>query len=119
MRDSSLNPDSVIEAPDWEIVIQGIASDIVDEQSPQRLAKIRDKFYELLSHCVPAEVIIRVLTIQLLSKLDSEIKTQVVSAAAFFEHRIQTGSKAIFHLEAFTAQVMCIYKKFLINMFGF
>ena len=65
---------------------------------------------------MPADVIIRVLTLSLLPKLDSEIKMEVVSSAAFFEHRIQLGSKAIFHLEAFVAKVMFLYKKFLINM---
>lgn len=38
--------------------------------------------------------------------------------AAFYEHRMVTGSKEIFHLEAFVAKFMSIYKQFLINMFG-
>lgn len=33
--------------------------------------------------------------------------------AAFYEHRLQLGSKAIYHLEAFVAKFMAIYKKFM------
>lgn len=33
--------------------------------------------------------------------------------AAYYEHRLQMGSKAIYHLEAFTAKFMAMYKKFM------
>ncbi len=35
----------------------------------------------------------------------------MLEEAARFEHRLQMGSKPIFHLEAFAAKVMAIYKK--------
>ncbi len=38
--------------------------------------------------------------------------------AAFYEARMALGSKEIFHLEAFIAKFMSIYKQFLINMFS-
>ena len=50
--------------------------------------------------------------------LDDELKHEVAHWAAFYEHRMVTGSKEIFHLEAFVAKFMSIYKQFLINMFG-
>jgi len=118
MRDPTMRTHS-IELPDWHLVVRSIALDIVEEQSPQRMLKIREKFYELLGHCIPPDVIIRTLTLDILPKIDSELKTDVVSAAAFFEHRITSGTKAIFHLEAFVARVMCLYKRFLINLFEF
>ena len=37
---------------------------------------------------------------------------------AFYEHRIQLGSKDIFHLEAFVAKFMSIYKRWIISMFA-
>ena len=43
---------------------------------------------------------------------------KVVQWAAFYEHRIALGSKEIFHLEAFIAKFMAIYKKYLNDMFG-
>lgn len=33
--------------------------------------------------------------------------------AAYYEHRLQLGSKAIYHLEAFVAKFMALYKKFM------
>ena len=41
------------------------------------------------------------------------MKTEVTNMAAYYEHRIQLGSKAIYHLEAFVAKFMSIYKRFL------
>lgn len=51
-------------------------------------------------------------------RLDSELKSEVCAWAAHFEHRLQTGQKAIIHLEAFVARFMAIYKQFLIAAFG-
>ena len=33
--------------------------------------------------------------------------------AAYYEHRLQLGSKAINHLEALVAKFMALYKKFM------
>jgi replication factor C subunit 3/5 len=41
-----------------------------------------------------------------------------MACAAFYEHRVQQGSKEIFHLEAFVAKFMVIYKKFMDAMFA-
>ena len=50
---------------------------------------------------------------ELLVNCDGELKTEVVQSAAYFEHRLQTGQKAIYHIEAFVARFMAIYKRFL------
>ena len=55
------------------------------------------------------------LTLELLKKLDDSIKAPVLQEAARFEHRLQMGSKPIFHLEAFAAKVMAIYKKWSVE----
>jgi replication factor C subunit 3/5 len=65
----------------------------------------------LQAGCIPPELIIQRLTIELLKKLDDSIKAPVLQEAARFEHRLQMGSKPIFHLEAFAAKVMAVYKK--------
>lgn len=36
---------------------------------------------------------------ELLPKLDDTLKHELVHWAAFYEHRVQVGSKEIFHLE--------------------
>lgn len=50
---------------------------------------------------------------ELVSNCDMKLKAVVVEEAAYFEHRVHQGSKGIFHLEAFVAKFMCIYKKFM------
>lgn len=46
------------------------------------------------------------------------LSTQVAESAATYEHRLQEGQKAIFHLEAFVARVMSDYKKWCIDTYG-
>lgn len=110
--------DMPIELPDWEIFIHGIASDIIRDQSPQKLLACREKLYELLSKCVPADIILKTLLKELVKNLDDELKPEIFRWAAIFEHRIQCGAKDIFHLEAFIAKFMSIYKHFIANMFA-
>lgn len=103
---------------DWEEYVSEIASDIMKEQSPKRLFQVRGKLYELLTNCIPPEIILKRLLYELLKKLDSELKHEVSYWAAYYEHRMHLGQKAIFHLEAFVAKFMSIYKGFLISTFG-
>ncbi|KAJ6854940.1 replication factor C subunit 3 [Populus alba x Populus x berolinensis] len=103
---------------DWEEYISEICSDIMREQSPKRLFQVRGKLYELLINCIPPEIILKKLLSELLKKLDEELKHEVCHWAAYYEHRMRMGQKAIFHLEAFVAKFMSIYKAFLIATFG-
>ena len=50
--------------------------------------------------------------------LPEAIKPEVLKFAVMFEHRCKEGSKAIFHLEAFLARVMAIYKGYQIKAMG-
>lgn len=108
----------LIPAMDWEAYVLEIASDIMKEQSPKRLFQVRGKVYELLSNCIPPEIILKRLLYELLKKLDAELKHEVCHWAAYYEHRMRLGQKAIFHIEAFVAKFMSIYKGFLISTFG-
>eukprot|EP01133_Synstelium_polycarpum_P007727 gene7727-9057_t len=96
---------------DWESFIIQIATDVTEEQSPQKLSVVRSKLYELIGHCIPPELIMKNLTLELLIRSDASIKHDIIHWAAFYEHRIQLGTKPIFHLEAFVAKFMSIYKK--------
>jgi replication factor C subunit 3/5 len=120
-RDDSpkeLNPNQPIPHTDWERYISQLASEITREQSPMRLIMAREKLYELLINCIPAQTILKTLVMELLPTLDDSIKGEVVTWAAFYEHRIALGSKEIFHLEAFIAKFMSIYKRYINDMFG-
>ena len=113
-----LNYDQGVQKTDWELYISQLAAEITKEQSPQRLMAAREKLYELLINCIPASVIIKTLAMDLMKNLDDDLKHDVLEAAAFYEHRISLGSKDIFHLEAFIAKFMAIYKQYLNDMFA-
>eukprot|EP01101_Sappina_pedata_P007983 TRINITY_DN432_c0_g1_i1.p1 TRINITY_DN432_c0_g1~~TRINITY_DN432_c0_g1_i1.p1 ORF type:complete len:501 (-),score=175.04 TRINITY_DN432_c0_g1_i1:61-1521(-) len=108
------NPDRA----DWEEYIALIAKEIVEEQSPKSLLSVRNKLYELLTHCIPPEVIFQSLVNELLKRVDADVRYELIHWATYHEHRMQCGSKPIFHLEAFIARFMSIYSSFIISMFG-
>lgn len=105
--------DQKITEPDWQIYIKGIASLMVAEQSPRKLLEIRNRFYELLTHAIPTDLIFRGLLQEVTKKCDLQLKIEIATVAAEYEHRMHYGSKVIFHLEAFAAKFMAIYKKFM------
>jgi replication factor C subunit 3/5 len=112
------NDTLVVQKTDWEAYISQLAAEILREQSPQKLLAAREKLYELLVNCIPADVIITTLALDLCKCLDDCVKHEVIEWAAFYEHRICQGSKDIFHLEAFIAKFMAIYKRYLNDLFG-
>jgi len=116
--DLIMKSDHLVQKTDWEQYIIQLASDVTREQSPQRLLAAREKLYELLINCIPASTIIKTLSLELMKNLDDSLKHEVMEAAAFYEHRIALGSKDIFHLEAFLAKYMSIYKRYLNEMFA-
>ncbi|SCV73342.1 BQ2448_7268 [Microbotryum intermedium] len=105
--------------PDWEKYTAKAAERILGEQTPERLLEVRGMLYELLVHCIPAPLIISTLTRRVLEHVDEQLKADVVYWAAFYEHRLRLGSKAIFHLEAFCAKIMSVYKQHLLGFTGF
>lgn len=98
---------------DWEVYLRETASMVISEQTPARLGKIRDRLYELLSQGIPPYIIFKGLVQNLVKNCDMTLKAETIRYAALYEHRMQQGSKHIFHLEAFVAQFMAIYKKYL------
>lgn len=132
------------------IAAQEVAKDILDNQTPKQLLMVRGKLYELLVNCLPPEIILRKLSLELMQNLDDQMKHQCAVNAAFYEHRlqvkifccchlscmqgfeswlstfrhpaeataVQSGSKAIMHLEAFVARFMSEYKQFLVSAFS-
>ncbi|KAH8705713.1 cytochrome c oxidase assembly protein CtaG/Cox11-domain-containing protein [Talaromyces proteolyticus] len=105
-----------IPPPDWEALISVIADDILAERSPARILQVRERLYDLLTHCIPPTTILKTLTFKLITKVDDALKPEVIKWSAFYEHRIKLGSKVIFHLEAFVAKFMRIYEGYLMNM---
>lgn len=54
---------------------------------------MRGKLYELLVNCIPPELILRRMALELLPRLDDELKHKLVEQAAFFEHRLQARAR--------------------------
>ncbi|KAL1767796.1 replication factor C subunit 3 [Sigmodon hispidus] len=50
--------DQEIPETDWEVYLKETANAIVTQQIPQRLLEVRGRLYELLTHCIPPEIII-------------------------------------------------------------
>jgi len=105
--------DQDVAEPDWELFLRETANMIVQEQSPKRLLEIRGRIYELLTHCIPANIIMKSLLLELVGNCDGQLKSEVTQIAAHYEHRLQLGQKHIYHIEAFVAKFMAIYKRFL------
>jgi len=105
--------DQAIAEPDWKVYLAQTGRLIVGEQSPKRLLEVRGRLYDLLGHLIPPDVIFRGLVDELTTSCDGSLKTEVVQLAARYEHCMQLGSKPIFHLEAFVAKFMSVYKTFI------
>ncbi|KAI5815688.1 P-loop containing nucleoside triphosphate hydrolase protein [Pyronema omphalodes] len=111
--------DTPIPPPDYEALISQIADEVLAEHTPARIMQVRSKLYDLLTHCIPATVILKLLTFNLISKCDDALKADVIKWSAFYEHRLHIGSKVIFHLEAFVAKFMRILEGYLMGMADF
>ena len=108
-RSERVTNDSVIPPADWDALIGQIAREIMEEHTPARILQVRAKMYDLLTHCIPATGILKSLAFKLVAQVDDSLKGEVIEWAAYYEHRLKTGSKAIFHLEAFVAKFMRAY----------
>lgn len=86
---------------------------LVSEQSPKVLLDIRNRFYDLLARAVPCDLIFRGLLQECIKKCDDQLKREIISIASEYQHRMIRGSKPIFHLEAFAARFMAVYKKYI------
>jgi len=109
---------SRVKTAPWQLFVDELAKIVVEEQSPNRLLLARNKLYELLSNCIPPDVIFERLTISLMENVDDSLRGDIAKWAAYHEHRMQLGSKPVIHLEAFLAQFMRTYKEWQ-SSFGF
>lgn len=114
----ALTDNTPVIVPDWEMYLKEIAGDIMRDQSAKNLFVVRGKLYELVVNCIPPEVILRTLVRELCMTLDDELKRQAVELAATYEWRLQQGQKAIFHLEAFVAKFMSVFKNYMVSLMG-
>lgn len=98
---------------DWQIFLRETANQILLDQTPAKLEKVRERLYELLAQGIPPDTIFKTLVENLVKKCDMTLKAKTIEFASMYEHRMQQGNKHILHLEAFVANFMAIYKKFI------
>ena len=68
VRQYPFSEDQEVQTADWQEFLKSVALDLCTTQSPQQLLKVRGKLYELLTNCIPADVIIKELVKNLLVK---------------------------------------------------
>ena len=123
LKNNQLTAKSYVPCPEYESYTKEIAKDVICEQSPKQLRSIRGKLYELLTKGITADMIFQVLTREFLKNSNNgdkmnkmggavpeKVKPEILKFAVMFEHRCKDGAKAIIHLEAYLARVMCLYK---------
>jgi len=115
---STESKDARIKTAPWQLFVEELARLVVEEQSPQRLLLARQKLYELLSNCIPPDTVFERLTVALMENVDDSLRKDIAKWAAYHEHRMQTGSKPVIHLEAFLARFMHLYKQWQVEFFG-
>ncbi|KAJ2893669.1 hypothetical protein MKZ38_008335 [Zalerion maritima] len=115
-QNEKVTDSTAIPPPDWEALIGQVTKEIMEEHTPARILQVRTKLYDLLTHCIPATTILKTLTFKLVAQIDDDLKPEVIRWSAYYEHRIKTGTKVIFHLEAFVAKFMRVYEMYLMSM---
>ncbi|KAJ1719107.1 Replication factor C (RF-C) subunit [Coemansia erecta] len=100
-----------IPLPEWELFIKDISRSALKSQTPAQLMAIRKQLYEVLTHCIPPTTILKTISTHLVDGVSEDLKPEIVHQAAFYEHHLQSGQKAIVHLEAFMAKFMSVYKR--------
>ena len=79
----------------------------------QKVVKIRKSIYEVMGKCIePMEIFLLVVQ-GLLNQVVTEKFNQIVKAAAYYEHQMLRGGKAIIHFEAFVVRCMEILQSSL------
>jgi replication factor C subunit 3/5 len=106
MHNDVLQADTPVITLDWEGVIQKLAVGIFKERTVSRISQSRTVLYELLSHCIPAKIILKSLLLELLKLVNDRAKVAVVELASVFDERLSLGNKSIYHLEGFVAKSM-------------
>ena len=75
--------------PEYILSINEITNDIMKDQSPKSLKTCREKFMRLLVNGIPYDVIIEIISENLVKKsnLNEKIKSDIVYWGSFYDHR--------------------------------
>ena len=81
-----------------------------NSKSVQTLSTVRQMLFNIIvSGIAPELFLLSILNFFMTDKkISDDKKLAIIDAAVFYDLRVQNGSKAIAHLEAFSAKVLCI-----------
>lgn len=108
-----LPADAPIMQGDWEYACHDAAVLLTRSQNSEQLLAVRKRFQEMLGHAIPPDVILKRLLVDILKIVDDEIAPEICRIAAKADKNMSNGTKPIFHLEAFGARFMVVYREFL------
>lgn len=73
------------------------------------LLESRKALYALNASCVPPTTVLFTLFEQLMQHLSGDQRHHLIQLAAYYDHEIRNGGKAVWHLEAFVANFLYMY----------
>ncbi|OAG30668.1 replication factor C subunit 3/5 [Nematocida sp. ERTm5] len=94
----------------WDVIIIEIIISIQNTPSVKALVETREKIYKLLNNQVPSTYIFETI-LQGLLKEEKRVKVakSITEIASKYTARLCAGTKDMFHIEAFIANVMSLY----------
>lgn len=95
----------------WPQKLNDLSKKLTSTQSVKQVAEIRQILFDLQTHLIPSNIILRTLVCNLMDFcLDDEMKSNLISIAAEIDHRLIQGSKPIIHLELFCVKFMMMFR---------
>lgn len=74
-----------VQDADWEVYLQkNVVEKIICEQTPTALASVRMSVYELLTHCIPPELILKQLALYLICNLEADFQHELIKWASYY-----------------------------------
>lgn len=82
---NALTETTKVQDADWIVYLQkNVVEQILCDQTPATLAKVRMSVYELLTHCIPPELILKQLALNLITNLDADFQHELIKWASYY-----------------------------------
>lgn len=94
---------------DWTATLKTLCGSIIKEQSPNTLLAIRGTFYELLNHCIPANLILKNLSLHILESTDPSLASELCSIFAEYVKLLSAQMPFLILLGSSTLQRKQVY----------
>lgn len=97
--------------PDWLMCIDKICLLAVKNSTVETILTIRGIFYDLIAHCIPADLILQRIIMWVLENgefmnIKPNAIIKIIEYGSIYDERMKLGSKDIFHLEGFITKMI-------------